>query len=146
MKNSHYGKHRLADMDMTPKSEYYQHPSDASIRDDDRMSIDAETEIYFQTWVKKNLVVWFVIEQWHYPDGTGDRTRIARVDCCLGMVHEHRFNFDGEDVLDHRPIKEIPVDATPDFVDTAYSEALTYVIEYVERNVEWWRRSRSAQY
>lgn len=124
MKNSHYGKYRLADMDSTPADEYYERPIEATIRDDDILAISDEIEIYQQTWVLQHKVVWFVISQLHRVSKTSEPVEIARIDCCVGMVHEHRFNYDGEDVLDHRLNQALPLDATPDFVDTAYARSV----------------------
>lgn len=141
MKNQHYGRSRLANMDMTPKEEHYRCPPGALPNINDKLDINGDIEIYLQTWEVQHKIVWFVIEQLHRPEPSVKPITIARIDCCLGMVHEHRFDRAGVDVVDHREFRHIPLDADPDFVNTAYTDAIEYAIDQAELNLEWWRRS-----
>src|SRR5690625_2708357 len=141
MRNQHYGRRRLANMDMTPDETHYERPADALPNHDDIIDICDGIQLYMQTWEVRHLVVWFVIEQLHSPTTADDPITVARIDCCWGMVHEHRYNRAGDDVLDHRKICDIPLDAEPDFVNTAYTDALKYAIDLSKSNLEWWRRS-----
>ncbi|NUP32009.1 MAG: hypothetical protein HOU01_09865 [Streptomycetaceae bacterium] len=64
---------------------------------------------------------------------------IARIDCCWGTVHRHLFDKNGEVLVDHEPICDIP--AAPlgyDVVDFRFSEAWEFMHNEWELNLRRW--------
>ncbi|WP_412735977.1 hypothetical protein [Krasilnikovia sp. MM14-A1259] len=88
-------------------------------------------------WVYRALIVDFAINQVIEVDGSWKD--VARIDCCGGTVHRHQFDKDGNDLIGHKLIREIPPDAGGEVVNEAYKEALAVMHDEYDDNLRRWR-------
>lgn len=131
---------KLPDMSILPPKETY-HPPDGG--DDFVVPIDLGEglSIVSANTIYRSWVVNFSISTYFEEDGT--RYCLARIDCCWGTVHRHRFDRNGDDDLDHEVIHEIILDNTQwDQIDKLYIECYDRVIDEAVDNLRRWRDGR----
>lgn len=131
---------RLVDMSTTDEEPPYRCPEGA-VEDPFTFDLGDGSYLTGSVFYLDGLVVWFALVQYYTPWGEADPIPIARIDCCHRSVHEHRYNQRGEDVLDHRVIREIPLSNGRYTVHDAYDEAYETIFGRWEANLESWRRS-----
>lgn len=130
---------RLVDMSALHPVEDYRRPDDATLDEAPPMDIGDGHFIYSELWYLRGKIVWFALGHYYKPTPASPGVQIARVDCCGNTVHEHRYDRDNKDVLDHRVICEIPVENPGDVVHDAYEAAWEFIVDNSQRNVELWR-------
>jgi hypothetical protein len=135
------GERRLADMSAPAEpEETYKCPADA-IEEGFQFDLGEGSYLVARLYYLDWRVVWFTLVQYYKPWPTVEPVCVARIDCCHGVVHEHRFNKAGEDVLDHRPIRAIPVEGGELVVHDVYEEAYKLIFDRWEANLEGWLKS-----
>ncbi|MFJ7179247.1 hypothetical protein ACIQXA_23245 [Streptomyces massasporeus] len=73
----------------------------------------------------------------------GEWEQLARIDCCRGTVHRHLVSQEGETLLDHDLICDIPYgEKSWEVVDDSYEGALDEMEERWEDNLRRWRHGR----
>lgn len=134
-------RRRIADMTIRPANRQYRPPP--------KRSCDVETyeyplsdvdSMHVHYWMYRGKYVHFAITQARMVDGTS--INIARIDTCWGIVHEHLYDQQGNDTLDHRVIYEIPTNDGWEVVDKAYDEALDIMEDKWADNLRRWRGDR----
>ena len=132
--------HRLSDMSGALPTVEYRCPEGTRLQ---AFPIDlgAGSYLHVEIHMLMGRVVWFVLAQWFQPDPDLAPVRIARIDCCRNSVHEHRYNADDEDVLDHRIITDLTQGDPAERVNETFSSAYDLAIDNWEKNLDLWRAS-----
>lgn len=128
---------RLPDMSMEPAPAPEYRPPHGGDLCEYPISLDAEHMLLVRQVTYRGKIVDFAIMQF-YGEGEAQR-EIARIDCCHGSIHRHRFDKKGNDVLDRDVIKEIVVGqdewAT---VDAAFDSCMGKMqLEFMENYRRW---------
>ncbi|GAA3854788.1 DUF7718 family protein [Streptomyces sedi] len=133
---------KLANMGVAPKPPLYSPPTVPPADEVDyAMDLDGENKLYVRLRTYRGRIVDFAImqrtllyERWE---------EIARIDCCGGTIHRHLFSRDGEILLDHDLIRDIPHgEGSWAVVDDGYLPALDELQERWESNLRRWRDGR----
>ncbi len=131
---------KLPDLSIRPVEETYRPPeggTDLVVPIDlgEGLSVTSVSTIY-RSWVVNFALSTYFEEQ-------GTRYCLARIDCCWGSVHRHRFDRDGNDELDHDPIHKIVLDSTQwEQIDRLYIECYDRVLDEAVDNLKRWRDGR----
>lgn len=64
---------------------------------------------------------------------------VARIDCCGGTIHRHQYDRQGNDIVGHELIKEIPPNDGWKVVNEAYLTAYDVMHHEWEDNLRRWR-------
>jgi hypothetical protein len=127
---------RLVDMTITPPRDRCQVPRAAFSRTDKLPLIDGEL-LVIRTAEFRGKIVDFAITQ---ATSVGARwVNVARIDCCWGTVHRHLFDKNGEPLVDHEPICDIPTAPNGyEIVNQRYGEAWELMHNEWESSLRRW--------
>lgn len=139
-RNPRKAAHRLADMTGQVSVVEYRPPGDARV-ENFTLDLDGASYMYVETHAVGSRVLWFVITQWYRPDPELQSIRIARIDCCRNSVHEHRYDQDDRDVLDHRVLCDLTQGDPGTRVHETFDRAYDLALDNWGRNLELWRAS-----
>ncbi|MFJ5022955.1 DUF7718 family protein [Streptomyces goshikiensis] len=140
--NSGKRRSRVADMAVKPAVQVYTPPR---VPPADEITFPIELSendrlvVRLRTYKKK--IVDFAVMQLTARDN--DWVELARIDCCGGTVHRHLDTVEGETLLDHDLIREIPCgEKSWEVVDDSYEGALDEMQDRWEDNLRRWRHGR----
>lgn len=100
----------------------------------------AQGRFHVRQRIYRNKIVDFAIMQLH-AEATASQGQIARIDCCHGTVHRHRFDKQGRDILDGRVICNIPVDTGWSVVDSLFQQCWDQMVSQAAENLKAWSQS-----
>ncbi|MFY1674375.1 DUF7718 family protein [Plantactinospora sp. WMMB334] len=134
---------RIVNMAIRPKKDRYYPPPDEACELPNVFHIYPTGEpndphrIAVRQKIYKGQVVDFAINQ---TTLVGKKWRdVARIDCCLGFIHRHQFDQDGNDLIGHQKIVDIPLVDPWVVVSKGYLDALTVMHDEWEDNYRRWQ-------
>lgn len=128
---------KLPDMTMQPDEDAYR-PPEGGGELVFPIDLGAGISIVNRMLNYRSWVVDFSISTYFEEDEI--RHCIARIDCCWGTVHRHRYNRDGDDEFDHEVIHRIIKDGTQwDQINSLYHECYDRVLNEAVEAVRRWR-------
>lgn len=98
---------------------------------------DDGNRIAIRVKIYRGLIVDFSLNQHTLVDRRW--RNVARIDCAGGTIHRHQFDQDGNDLIGHELIKEIPPEDGWDVVHKGYLSALDVMHDEYEDNLRRWR-------
>ena len=131
---------RLVDKGVLPASSTYQPPA-AHVCDETVFPVEMSPTDQFvvRQRIYKGKVVDFAVMQQTRVSPDDPWREVARIDCCHGRIHRHRFACDDPSVDDNVTLADIPAQGGWEFVDSHYDETSRVLFDSWEDELWRWR-------